>query len=145
MKISKVVHFKVKGIGRIGNHAQAIECYQFRLPWVISDCISRSQYFQNQISQKHCWTLLGSYMQSVECCLIQWLWLTPNPGFKRTVLFEGNILKMVHFSCCRTLMEKTYRTVPVSMALFECDLWSGFQGRSIFRCQICQKRCMIEP
>jgi len=54
-----------------------------------------------QISQKHCeiivssyyWTLIGSGIRSIEWRHFEWPWVTPDPGFKITVVLKGEYLQ----------------------------------------------------
>jgi len=58
-------------------------------------------------SHSYYWILIESRTRCIEWCNFQWPWVTPDPGFKVTVVFKGGYLKNDAFyrhSYCKTLI-----------------------------------------
>jgi len=74
---------------------------QMRVEWVFRRfSTSMSSYLENGAfyTQSYYRTVIGNHMQAIEWCQFRWPWVTPDPGFKDTVVLRGECLQSDAFS-----------------------------------------------
>jgi len=57
--------------------------------WPIWRHISKTVHFRHKVTR----TVIGNHMQAIEWCHFRWPWVTPDPGFKDTVVLKGEYLQ----------------------------------------------------